>query len=212
MLLLLLGVEEPRDARRAAEPLPRFERRSLRAFGPGLWAVIALAAVFGLARFSEAFLVLRAQEVGLPLAWVPLVLIAMNLVYAAVSTPAGELSDRVDRRLVLAGGLAALIGADLVLAGVDSVAGALAGAALWGLHMGATQGLFAALVADEAPAALRGTAFGLFHLVSGGALFLASLLAGVLWQHFGSAASFRSGAALAGVALVGLLVRMRRAG
>jgi MFS family permease len=171
---------------------------------------VAVGAVFTLARFSEAFLVLRASEVGLSLAYVPLVMIAMNVVYALVSTPAGELSDRIDRRRVLASGLVALIAADLVLAYFGSVAGALAGAGLWGLHMGVTQGLFAALVADTAPAALRGTAFGLFNLVSGASTLLASLIAGILWQSYGSAATFLAGATLSGVALVGLIALVRR--
>jgi MFS family permease len=161
--------------------------------------------VFTLARFSEAFLVLRAQEVGLPVALVPVVMIAMNLVYSLVSTPAGGLSDRVDRRLILAGGLVSLIGADLVLALFSSIAGALTGAGLWGLHMGLSQGLFAAMVADTAPTRLRGTAFGFFHLVSGVALFLASVIAGALWQTVGSEATFLCGAALAATALAGLL-------
>jgi MFS family permease len=137
-------------------------------------------------------------------------MIAMNLVYAAASTPAGELSDRVDRRLVLAGGLASLVAADLVLASSGSVAGVLGGAGLWGLHMGLSQGLLAAMVADSAPSPLRGTAFGLFHLASGLASVLASVLAGVLWEGFGSAATFLVGALFAGLALAGLLVRVWR--
>ena len=168
--------------------------------------------VFTLARFSEAFLILRAREVGLPLAAVPIVMIAMNLVYALVSTPAGALSDHIDRRFVLASGLVALVAADLVLAHFGSVAGALAGAGLWGLHMGLSHGLFAAMVADAAPPRLRGTAFGLFHLLSGVALLLASGLAGVLWDRIGSAATFQCGAAFAGIALLGLLgMSLRRA-
>ena len=210
VLLLVLGVEEIRDpAREAAAPV-RLPGRNLRSLGAPFWAVAAIGVVFTLARFSEAFLVLRAQEVGLPLAFVPVVMIAMNLVYAVASTPAGDLSDRIDRRLVLAGGLASLIAADLVLACFGSVAGVLAGAGLWGLHMGLSQGLFAALVADTAPKALRGTAFGFFHLASGAATLLASLLAGVLWEGFGSAATFLCGAVFSGAALGGLLVLLWR--
>jgi len=205
VLLLVLGVEEPRHPTREAAAPVRLPGRGLRSLGAPFWAVAAIGVVFTLARFSEAFLVLRAQEVGLRLAFVPVVMIAMNLVYAMASTPAGDLSDRVDRRLVLAGGLASLIAADLVLACFGSVAGVLAGAGLWGLHMGLTQGLFAAMIADSAPKALRGTAFGLFHLASGAATLLASLLAGVLWQSFGSAATFLCGAVFSGVALGGLL-------
>lgn len=208
VVLLVLGVEEPeRSPEPDASPAQpaRFRATDLGRLSRSFWWVVVLGGVFTLARFSEAFLVLRAQEVGLAVAWVPLVMIAMNLVYALVSTPAGDLSDRVDRRLVLCAGLAALIAADLVLARFDSIAGALAGAGLWGLHMGLTQGLFSAMVADAAPATLRGTAFGLFHLVSGAALLLASLLAGLLWDAFGSSATFLCGAGLAAVALVGLV-------
>jgi len=134
----------------------------------------------------------------------------MNAVYALASTPAGRLSDRLDRRLVLAAGLATLVVADLVLARFASVAGTLVGAGLWGLHMGLTQGLLAALVADTAPARLRGTAFGLFNLVSGAALFVASLVAGVLWQRLGPAWTFACGALFAALALAALLVHARR--
>jgi len=208
--LLVLGVEEPgRQAPQATEPI-RLRRRDLRLLSGPFWAVAVLGGVFTLARFSEAFLVLRALEAGLPVALVPLVMIAMNLVYALVSAPAGGLSDRVDRRLVLSGGLVSLICADLVLAFFGSVGGALVGAGLWGLHMGLTQGLFAAMVADSAPRNLRGTAFGLFNLVSGVGLLLASLIAGSLWESFGSAATFLCGAGLSGGALAGLLVLIWR--
>jgi MFS family permease len=208
--LLVLGVEEPN--RPAPDPSNRapFMRTAVRSLGASYWAVAGIGVVFTFARFSEAFLILRAREVGLPLAWIPAVLIAMNFVYAIASTPAGALSDRIDRRLVLAGGLAALVAADLVLAGSQSVAGALIGAGLWGLHMGLSHGLFAALVADTAPVDLRGTAFGLFGLLSGAALVVASSLAGALWERFGSAATFECGAAFAGVALAGLLALVWR--
>lgn len=203
--LLVLGVEEPRKTAQPAGERVRVARPELRSLSAPFWLVIAMATLFTLSRFSEAFLVLRAQESGLPLALVPLVMVAMNLVYALVSTPAGSLSDRVDRRLILAGGLASLIAADLVLAFFANIAGALVGAALWGLHLGLSQGTFAAMVADTAPKSLRGTAFGLFNLVSGAALFLASLLAGFLWQNYGSPATFLCGAGFATMALAGVL-------
>jgi len=164
---------------------------------------------FTLARFSEAFLVLRAREVGLPLAYVPVVLIAMNVVYAAVSTPAGRISDRIGRRQVLAAGLVALIVADVVLAAFGTVASVLLGAGLWGLHMGLSQGLLAAMVADTAPAALRGTGFGIFNLITGVAVLAASVVAGALWEQLGSSATFVCGAMFAAVSLVGLLFGVR---
>lgn len=208
--LLAFGVAEPERTAAASVARPRLRGRDVRALTGRFWAVAAIGAVFTLARFSEAFLVLRAREVGLPLALVPAVMIAMNLVYALASTPAGALSDRLDRRIVLAGGLAPLVAADLVLACVDTVPGALVGAGLWGLHMGLSQGLLAAMVADAAPASLRGTAFGLFHLVTGAALLLSSVLAGFLWERIGSGATFLCGGAFAIAALVGLLALIRR--
>lgn len=211
VVLLAFGVDEPPHVRREAEEPLRMRAPDLGSLAAPFWVVVAIASVFTLARFSEAFVILRAREAGLPLTFVPVVMIVMNGVYAVVSTPAGGLSDRVDRRLVLAGGLASLIAADLVLACFGSIAGALVGAGLWGLHMGLSQGLFAAMVADSAPHRLRGTAFGLFNLASGTALFLASLLAGILWENFGSAATFLCGAGFSGVALAGLLVLVRRA-
>jgi MFS family permease len=210
VVVLAFGVREPPRAGRGAREPTRFRARELGSLTAEFWVVVAIGAVFTLARFSEAFLVLRARDVGLPLAFVPVVMIAMNAVYALSSTPAGRLSDRLDRRLMLAAGLAALVAADLVLARFASVAGTLVGAGLWGLHMGLSQGLLAALVADTAPERLRGTAFGLFNLVSGGALFLASLVAGVLWQRLGPAWTFACGALFAALALVALLVHVWR--
>jgi len=208
--VLALGVREPPRAGRGAREATRFRGSELRSLPAAFWLVVAIGAVFTLARFSEAFLVLRARDVGLPLALVPVVMIAMNAVYALASTPAGRLSDRLDRRLVLAAGLAVLVVADCVLASVASVVGTLIGAGLWGLHMGLSQGLLAALVADTAPARLRGTAFGLFNLVSGAALFLASLAAGVLWERLGPAWTFACGALFAALALAALLAHARR--
>ncbi|ATE61326.1 MFS transporter [Thauera sinica] len=196
-----------RDAPRPAgpqhfrQPLSRAELARLpRAY----WSVVAVSAVFTLARFSEAFLVLRAQELGLGLAWVPAVLVAMNVVYSLSSYPVGVLADRMDRGKLLAPGFALLVAADLALALVDGLAGLALGVVLWGLHMGMTQGLLATLVADAAPATLRGTAFGIFNLVSGVALLAASVLAGALWDAWGSQATFLGGAALACLALAGV--------
>ncbi len=170
------------------------------------WLVVITGAVFTLARFSEAFLVLRAENTGLSLAWVPAVMIVMNFFYAGFAYPLGAVSDRVSRRSLLLAGLALLIAADLVLAAAATPWPVFVGTALWGLHMACTQGLLAKLVADTVPADLRGTAFGLFNLISGGALLLASILAGMLWSRFGPAAAFLAGAGFAGLAAIGLLV------
>ncbi|MGE5537117.1 MAG: MFS transporter [Gemmatimonas sp.] len=211
VVVLIALVRDPErsstDAAPAGAPLAW---RRLRGIGAGYWTVVAIGVVFTFARFSEAFLVLRGQDAGLTLALLPGILIAMNVVYAATAWPAGRLSDHVDRRAVLAGGLAALIVADFVLALWDGIAGVLLGAAFWGLHMGLTQGLLAAMVADTAPADLRGTAFGLFNVVTGVVLFLASLLAGALWETLGHAATFLAGAGFATAAALGLLLLRRR--
>lgn len=174
------------------------------------WLVVLLGAVFTLARFSEAFLVLRAQDAGLALGLVPLALIVMNVVYTATAYPAGVAADRVSQRTLLIAGLATLVVADGVLAIAVAPWQALAGAALWGAHMGLTQGLFAKLVADNVPAELRGSGFGIFNLVSGVALLLASVVAGALWSEYGAPATFFAGGAFAMLALLGLIFYRRK--
>jgi MFS family permease len=203
VVLLLVAVEEPARAvtRRLRSPLSMAELGRL---GTAYWFVVGITVVFSLARFSEAFLILRAQAVGLPVALVPLVLVLMNVVYSAAAYPAGALSDRVNRVVVLAGGFAVLAAADLVLAFTDGLGGVAAGVALWGLHMGLTQGLLSTLVADAAPAELRGTAFGMFNLLGGLSLLAASVLAGALWQRIGPQGTFLAGAGLTALALLAL--------
>ena len=201
--LLALGVREPP----AAAPEGRragFDLATLRALGRPFWRLTALGAIIMLARFSEAFLVLRAAEAGLSAAYLPLVLVVMSIVYSLASYPAGALSDRVGRGGLLAAGLAALLGADIVLAWGQSLAAVIAGVALWGLHMGLSQGLLAALVADATPTSLRATGFGAFNMIGGLAVFLASLIAGALWEVAGSFHVFMAGAAICASALVAL--------
>ncbi len=203
LVVLAAFVHEPaRAPAPAAGPVALAGARRLPA---RYWLVVLVGAVFTLARFSEAFLLLRAQDVGLPLPLVPVVIIAMNLVYALLAYPAGAAADRVSARALLLGGLGVLTAADLVLAGAAAPPLVLVGAALWGAHMALTQGLLAKLVADEAPRPWRGTAFGIFNLVSGGALLLASVIAGALWTAIGPAATFLAGAAFAAATAVGLL-------
>ena len=168
------------------------------------WLITLLGAVLTLARFSEAFLVLRAQDVGIALHYVPAVMVVMSVVFALAAYPAGALADRFSRKKLLIAGLFVLVVADIVLALADSPLLALLGAALWGLHMALTQGLLSVLVAETAPAELRGTAFGLFNLFGGGALLLASVIAGSLWTTLGPPATFLAGAIFAGVATIGL--------
>ena len=202
--VLLWGVHEPERplAEKRVNPI---RRANLRRLGAQYGWVIGLGAVFTLARFSEAFLVLRAQQGGIPVALVPLVMVAMNLVYAGSAYPFGKLSDGMSHKALLAWGLVVLIAADLVLATSAHWTTLLAGVALWGVHMGMTQGLLATMVADTAPADLRGTAFGFFNLVSGVSLLIASAVAGWLWDQWGASATFYAGAGFATVALLGLL-------
>jgi MFS family permease len=204
VIVLIVGVREPaaQTSARDLRPPPTFAdaRRLPRRY----WLVVLLGAVFTLARFSEAFLVLRAQNVGLPLAAVPLVMMVMNIVYAAGAYPAGAAADRISARTLLLIGLGFLISADLILALATSPAAALTGAALWGLYLAVTQGLLSKLVADTAPSDLRGSAFGIFNLVSGVSLLLASVVAGGLWTALGPSATFFAGAAFAVIAAFGL--------
>jgi MFS family permease len=212
--LLIFRVHEPGQASAERVGKPPLTVADARRLPLRYWLVTLLAAVFTLARFSEAFLVLRAQSVGLGLSYVPLIMIVMNVLYAGAAYPAGAAADRISARALLLLGLACLIGADLVLAFAASPLAVFAGAALWGLHMALTQGLLSKLVADTAPADLLGTGFGIFNLVSGGALLLASVIAGALWGTRGPAATFLVGAAFATVAAMGLMIfaRRRRAG
>lgn len=204
VLLILFGVEEP-TAHALAGPRPGPPRLAdARRLGVAFWTATGIGLLFTLARFSEAFLILRASAAGFPLMLAPLVMVVMNLVYALVSAPAGRASDRMGRGRFLAAGLAVLAVADLVLALAPGKTGVLAGAALWGLHMGLTQGLLSALIADAAPDDLRGTAFGVFNLVTGVALLAASALAGLLWTLSGPAATFLTGGGFALAALAGL--------
>ena len=203
VLLLCVGVREP-ARHESARNINPIRRDNLRRLSPAYWWVVATGAVFTLARFSEAFLVLRAQQGGIPIAWVPLVMVAMNVLYALSAYPFGRLSDRVSHTTLLAGGLVVLLLADLVLAYDNHWVSVLLGVALWGVHMGMTQGLLATMVADTAPADLRGTAYGFFNLVSGLAMLLASVLAGWLWDQWGAASTFLAGAAFCMVTLLGL--------
>jgi MFS family permease len=205
VLLILYGVQEP-DLPRAAErrPFP-IQRAELGRLDGAYWWLVGIATTFTLGRFSEAFLLLAAEHVGLAIALIPGVLVVMNLVYAASAYPFGRLSDVISRRLLLALGVGFLIAADIILAIAGTPWQVAAGVVLWGLHMGATQGLLSTLVVDAAPADLRGTALGMYNLITGAALLVASVLAGSLWTALGPAAAFIAGGIFAGIALVGML-------
>jgi MFS family permease len=202
--LILFAVRDPPALRESRVRSP-LSRKELAKLSGSYWLVVLVACLFTLARFSEAFLILRAQSVGLAIALVPGVLVVMNLVYAPVAAPIGLLSDRIGRVWLLVTGFLVLILADLILGFATNIPTVAIGVALWGLHMGLTQGLLAALVADTAPARLRGTAFGMFNLTTGLALLVASIVAGALWDRFGPQATFLAGAAFTLLALIGLL-------
>jgi MFS family permease len=201
--LLLFGVREAehQDDRKRSNPI---RRANLRRLGAAYWWVVGIGAAFTLARFSEAFLVLRARQAGVPVALVPLVMVAMNVIYAGSAYPFGKLSDRVSHKKLLAFGLVVLIFADAVMANAGHWLLVLAGVCLWGVHMGVTQGLLAAMIADTAPEDLRGTAYGFFNLVSGVAMLVASGVAGLLWDRLGASFTFYAGAAFCMITLVGL--------
>jgi MFS family permease len=200
--VIVLFVREPPRPEGLAPVRSPLSRAQIARLGSAFWIVVVLASAFTLARFSEAFLLLRAQSVGLPLALVPVMLVVMNVVYALSAWPAGALSDRIGRYGVLTWGFAILIAADFALALAPNAAIVALGAALWGLHMGLTQGILASLIADTAPADLRGTAFGMFNLVTGIATLAASVIAGVLWDLLGPQVTFLAGAIFTALALI----------
>lgn len=205
VLIIVFMIKEPATSRSERRRFP-IRRDELRTLSPHYWTVVGLAAVFTLARFSEGFLLLRAEEVGLDLAMVPLVLVLMNLVYFLSAYPLGRIADRFDRRKLLIAGILVLVLADIVLAFANNIGLVLVGALIWGLHMGATQGLLATLIGDAAPPHLRGTAFGVFNLVSGLALLAASVLAGALWSMVGPTATFLAGAVFGLISVFGLML------
>jgi MFS family permease len=210
--LLLFGIEEPRQHVEDRPPRSLPHLVELKQLTAAYWSVVVIGAVFTLARFSEAFLVLRAHDVGLSLSWTPLALVVMNLTYVVSAYPVGKLSDRIGRVGLLAWGLAILIVADVILALSTQLSVTLVGIAIWGLHLGLTQGLLSALVADAAPTPLRGSAFGVFNLVCGVATLVASVFAGWLWKTAGPPATFWASAAFTSAALAGLVFWRTRFG
>lgn len=202
--LMVYGVEEPTKKAASETKKSNLQWHHVKQFSGAFWIAVGIACIFTLARFSEAFLILKAQNVGLPIAFVPVVMVVMNIIYALSSYPAGSLSDRIGRNSILLVGIVMLIVADLTLAYAATIPAVLLGVVLWGLHMGLTQGVLATLVADTAPETLRGTAFGIFNLGSGVTMLIASVIAGGLWDAFGPRMTFLAGAAFAAIAVVAL--------
>ncbi|MBN2382422.1 MFS transporter [bacterium] len=204
--ILILAVHEPDCPKADVKPRTRLKMANIKQLSRRYWLIVLLGAFFTLARFSEAFLILRAQDLGLAIGYVPLIMIVMNIFYSVCAYPAGIAADRFSGRVLLICGLAVLVIADCILALNKSAWITLFGAAFWGLHMALTQGLFAKLIAETAPVELRGSAFGMFHLVSGLALFLASLIAGSLWTNYGASIPFIAGGSCALLAALGLVL------
>ena len=210
LAIIVFGVREPERPLNARSIRSPFSRSELARLDITYWMVVGVSAIFTMARFSEAFLLLRAQSVGLHLTFVPVVMVVMNVVYSLSAWPAGALSDGIGRYRLIVAGFAMLILADIVLALGNNVSTVMIGVALWGLHMGLTQGLLAALVADTAPPELRGTAFGIFNLVSGVALLAASIVAGALWDLVGPAGTFVAGALITAIGLIAFPLARRK--
>ncbi|MGG4774884.1 MFS transporter [Paenalcaligenes sp. Me52] len=210
VFVLIVYVKDPAPGSLKKDPKKVLKWRDLVKLGSDYWWVAGVGGVFALARFSEAFLILRAEAVGIEIMWTPIVLVLMSLAFSVSAYPAGALSDRINRISVLGIGLTLLIAADVVIALVPGLTGLLVGVVLWGLHMGFTQGLFAALIADCAPTELRGTAFGMFNLLTGIALFIASVVAGLLWDVVGFQGTFLVGAGFAVLTAVGLVALKRK--
>jgi MFS family permease len=208
LAIMVYGVEEPVKKAAHETNKPRLQWRDATLFSSAFWVLVGIAAIFTLARFSEAFLILKAQNVGLPIAFVPAVLVVMNIIYALSSYPAGSLSDRIGRNGILLVGFAMLIVADLTLAFAATIPAVFFGVVFWGLHMGLTQGLLATLVADTAPEKLRGTAFGIFNLASGIAMLIASVIAGGFWDAYGPRFTFLAGAGFTTIALIGFVIML----
>lgn len=212
VFLLVVGVQEPASSQSERDGKQRFQLKDIRSLDRAFWIVVIVGGVMTLARFSEAFLILRAQDVGLAIGFVPFVLVLMSIFYALSSYPAGVLADRMNRKTLMAAGFIALFIADIFLATAGSIWLVMLGVAFWGLHMGLTQGLLATMVADASPAYLRGSAFGIFNLVTGALMLVASGLAGLLWDLWGPSWTFWFGAFFSAAAVLVLVLPRRKSG
>ena len=206
VLLLIVGVTEPKIQKSNEKRINPLQRQNLSRLGMAYWWLVAIGAIFTLARFSEAFLVLRAMNVGMSIAAAPFVMVIMSFFYAVSAYPFGKLADNMSHSRLLMIGLLVLMAADILLA-INQWIAVMAGASLWGIHMGMTQGLLAAMIADVSPIDLRGTAYGFFNLASGLMMLVASMLAGFLWEYASPSFTFYMGACFCGIALIGLAAR-----
>jgi len=209
MVILIFAVEDAKTPPRPSSSRSPINRQELKRLPSAYWAVVIIGGLFSLTRFSEAFLTLRGMELGLSLALTPTAILLMSLTYALSSYPAGKLSDRLNRHILLIIGLAVMVVADLLLAKAQDLTVVFVGIAAWGLHMGLTQGVLSAMVSEAAPASLRGTAFGIFNLISGIVLLVASVIAGLAWDMFGSEMTFLIGGGFALLSILAVLWTMR---
>ena len=198
--IIVFAVKEPSNLPSRSKQ-PSLHWRDINKLSGTYWMVVGVGSIFTLARFSEAFLLLRAESVGMSASMIPLMLVVMNVFYSLTAYPAGRLSDRLGRTGLMTVGLMVLIVSDFTLSFAETSWQVASGTALWGLHMGLTQGLLAAMVADTASQNLRGTAFGIFSMVCGFSMLVACLIAGWLWDLFGAASTFLAGAVFAAMAL-----------
>lgn len=168
--------------------------------GGKFWKLLAIVAVFSLGNSSDAFALLRAQDLGVPAALLPILWFGFNSLYTAVAWRSGGWSDRVGRRRVLVVGLLIYAASYAAFAAAGNVLQVVGAFALYGLYYGFTEGVLRAAIADAVPSNRRGTAYGVYYAVTGGLALVASLGAGWLWDVYGPAVPFGMGAGLALVA------------
>lgn len=208
--VLIFAVREPAESRAEIKNIPAFRFADAFRLNPAIWTVICLAGVIMLARFSEAFLLLKSVEAGFSLTWVPVSIVIMHGVYGLCAYPVGKLSDTIGNTGLLLCSLVFLVVAHLTIAFSATVWEFVIGIVFWGLHMGFSQGLLGAMVADASPAGLRASAFGAFNLVTGIVLLIGNVAAGWLWQDLGSHAPFIAGALLSLFAFFAIAVLQRK--
>jgi len=209
--IILVVVKEPKKEHHYnQEEQKPFNIKDVAKLHSSFWWVIVIAVVISFARMSEAFLVLKAQDAGFELMYIPLVLVIMNLIYASTSYPAGKLSDKIDRMHLLSLGTLILLISDLLLAYATTHIHTMLGVALWGLHMGVTQGIFAALIVDKTPAHLYGTAFGIFNFLCGLAILFGNIIAGWIWSVHGAQLTFLFSSSLVGLMFLIILINEYR--
>jgi MFS family permease len=190
IVVLIFGVKESTLKKNISRKKSYFLFENFLKITPVIWLFFLTVFILNLGHFSEAFLLLRSQEIGLKVSFIPVVFVVMNVAYAIVAVPFGHLADRGGFFILIVCGFLILVLADIILALTNSVGWMFVGIIFWGIHLGMTQGLLLAMISKLSPLELRGTSFGLFHAISGVALLTASLIAGYLWQYYYSGLIF----------------------